>query len=211
MSKSRPGALPELPVLRPPPRVVLASESPYRRELLQRLLSGFATHRPAVDETPLPAESPLGLARRLASIKAAAGALAYPDAVVIGSDQVATLGATVLGKPGTSDRAVAQLVACSGQTVEFLTAVCICRPGPEPDLLHVDSTRVRFRTFTAEEARDYVAADQPLDCAGSFRAERRGVILMDSIESSDPTGIIGLPLIWVAAGLRASGIELLRR
>ncbi|MCL4720840.1 MAG: septum formation protein Maf [Gammaproteobacteria bacterium] len=193
----------------PLPRVVLASRSPSRKALLQRLLADFVAISPEVDESPRPGESPRDLATRLARAKADAGARAFPASVIIGSDQVARLGTAVLGKPGTAERAVAQLLACSGQAVEFLTAVAVRSPGPGGERTHLDVTQVRFRCFTPDEAERYVAADLPLDCAGSFRAESRGVILMDSIDSRDPTGILGLPLIWVAAALRECGIDLL--
>ena len=124
---------------------------------------------------------------------------------MIGSDQVAALGDETLGKPGTPDRAVDQLLRCSGQLVEFHTAVCVAGPGDQPELSHTDTTRVRFRALTRREAERYVAADQPLDCAGSFKAERRGVLLLDSIESRDPTAIQGLPLIWLGRALLEPG------
>ena len=190
-------------------RIILASESPYRRELLGRLLPAFGTLAPQVDETRRPGEPPRDLALRLARLKAAAGRRLHPDAIVIGGDQVAALGDETLGKPGTSDRAVAQLLHCSGQLVEFHTAVCVAGPGKEADLTHLDSTRVRFRTVTRAEAERYVAADLPLDCAGSFKAEQRGVLLLECIESEDPTAIQGLPLIWLGRALIARGVPLL--
>ncbi len=193
----------------PPSRVVLASQSPYRRELLGRLLSGFEVLVPQVDEAQMPGESPRDLALRLARLKAAAGARLARGALVIGSDQVAALGDETLGKPGTPGRAVDQLLRCSGQLVEFHTAVCVAGPGDEPELIHTDTTRVRFRGLTRPEAERYVAADQPLDCAGSFKAERRGILLLDSIESRDPTAIQGLPLIWLGRALQSRGVPLL--
>lgn len=193
----------------PPSRVVLASQSPYRRELLGRLLSGFEVLAPRVDETRQPGEPPRDLALRLARMKAAAGLSLSPGALVIGSDQVAALGDETLGKPGAADRAVEQLLRCSGQLVEFHTAVCLAGPGEEPGLSHSDTTRVRFRALTRREAERYVAADQPLDCAGSFKAEKRGVLLLESIESRDPTAIQGLPLIWLGRALLSRGVPLL--
>ncbi len=192
-----------------PPRIVLASQSPYRRELLARLLPDFETFAPHVDESRQPGEPPRELALRLAWLKAAAGAHLYPQALVIGSDQVAALGDETLGKPGTPERAVEQLLQCAGQLVEFHTAVCVAGPGNQPALSHSDTTRVRFRTLTRLEAERYVAADQPLDCAGSFKAERRGVLLLDSIDSQDPTAIQGLPLIWLGRALLRRGVPLL--
>ncbi|MEO8224661.1 MAG: Maf family protein [Gammaproteobacteria bacterium] len=192
-----------------PPPVLLASQSPYRRVLLGRLLTVFGTLAPRVDESRLPGEAPRALALRLAILKAAAGSREQPEALVIGSDQVAALGDTTLGKPGTAERAVEQLLQCSGQLVEFHTAVCLAGPGDTPPLTHIDTTRVRFRPLTRPEAERYVAADQPLDCAGSFKAECRGVLLLDSMASEDPTAIQGLPLIWVGHALLSRGVPLL--
>lgn len=191
------------------PGVLLASQSPYRRELLGRLLDTFESFAPRVDETPLHGEEPGLLAQRLARLKARAGADHAPGAVVIGSDQVAALGTQILGKPGSAERAVGQLLQCSGQVVVFHTAVCLLAPGNAAQLDHLDTTRVRFRNLTEAVARRYVAADQPLDCAGSFKAERRGVILLESIDSRDPTAIQGLPLIWLAHALRERGVEMI--
>lgn len=191
----------------PPPPVVLASQSPYRRELLGRLLPDFVAEAQHVDESPLPGEQPAALALRLALLKARSGATRHPGAIVIGSDQVASRDGVLLGKPGTPDRAEADLLACSGGTVEFHTAVCIVAPG-QPAETHVDTTRVRFRDLDPALVRRYVAADQPLDCAGSFRVERRGVILFRAVENEDPTALQGLPLIWTAAALRRCGIDL---
>ena len=189
-----------------PAPVLLASQSPYRRELLGRLLPAFRAWAPRVDEARQPGEAPRDLALRLARLKAAAGLREAPGHVVIGSDQVAALGDETLGKPGTPERAIAQLERCSGQTVDFLTAVCVAGPGGEPPLLHLDTTRVRFRPLDRALIERYVAADQPLDCAGSFKAERRGVVLFESIESLDPTAIQGLPLIWLARALADRGV-----
>lgn len=191
------------------PRVLLASQSAYRRELLGRLLDSFDTLAPAVDERSLPGEQPAQLAQRLAALKARAGAANVPGTVVIGSDQVAALGTQILGKPGSVERAVSQLLQCSGQLVVFHTAVCVLGPGSDARLECLDTTRVRFRKLTEAMARRYVAADQPLDCAGSFKAERRGVLLLESIDSSDPTAIQGLPLIWLAQALQECGVELI--
>jgi septum formation protein len=192
-----------------PSRIVLASQSPYRRELLGRLLPDFDVLAPQVDESRQPGEPPGELALRLARLKAAAGVRLSPGALVIGSDQVAALGDETLGKPGTSGRAVEQLLRCSGQLVEFHTAVCVAGPGDQPELTHTDTTRVRFRELTRLEAERYVAADEPLDCAGSFKAERRGVLLLTSIESQDPSAIQGLPLIWLGRALLDRGVPLL--
>lgn len=189
--------------------VLLASRSPYRRDLLSRLLPHFECCPSHVDESPLPDEDPAALATRLARAKAAALVTEHPACIIIGSDQVAALGSGILGKPGSADRAVAQLLDCAGQVVVFHTAVCVLGPGGTPALEHLDTTRVRFRPFAQDDARRYVEADQPLDCAGSFKAERRGVVLLESIDTRDPTAIQGLPLIWVAGALARLGIEII--
>jgi septum formation protein len=194
---------------RPPP-LVLASTSPYRRALLARLGVPFTVHGPAIDEAPRPAEPPQALALRLAHAKAQCVRDIHRTAVVIGSDQVACLDGSVLGKPGTAARARAQLAAASGRTIVFHTAVALARPDAAP-VSHADRTEVRFRTLTAARIARYVALDRPLDCAGSFRAESLGIALVESIDSEDPTALVGLPLIWLAAALRAAGLDPLAR
>lgn len=191
------------------PDVLLASQSPYRQELLGRLMDAFGSLAPNVVETPLPGESPMQLAQRLAGLKASAGAVNAAEKVVIGSDQVAALGSRILGKPGTTERAISQLLQCSGQVVDFYTAVCVLGPEGGDRLEHLDTTRVHFRKLTEATARRYIEADQPLDCAGSFKAERRGVILLERIDSCDPTAIQGLPLIWLADALRQRGVSII--
>lgn len=192
----------------PPLAIILASRSAARRELLGRLLPAFETMAPDVDETRQPGEPPRALAMRLARRKATAGFTRYPGALVIASDQVAAIDGETLGKPGSAGRAVDQLLRCMGHRVDFHTAVCILGPGKSPPLEHVDATVARFRNFSRLEAEAYVAADQPLDCAGSFKAEQRGVLLLDSLATSDPTAIQGLPLIWLCGALRLRGIPL---
>jgi septum formation protein len=187
-------------------RLVLASTSRYRRELLERLRLPFDVARPDVDETPQPGEHPSALARRLAAAKAAAVAGAT-DAWVIGSDQVACLDGAPLGKPGTADAAIAQLRGMSGRAVEFLTAVCVAhRSGHAYQAL--DTTTVRFRTLDDATIARYVAAEQPFDCAGSFKSEGLGITLFDAIETVDPTALVGLPLIATARLLRQAGFIL---
>lgn len=192
------------------PRLILASTSRYRRELLERLRLPFDVVSPGVDETPQPGEAPVDLARRLALAKARAVAEAHPDAVVIGSDQVADLAGTSIGKPGDHARAVLQLRAMSGRSVVFQTAVAVLRmqTGYVGEVL-VPVT-VRFRTLADDEIEHYLRAEQPYDCAGSARSESLGVALLDAIESDDPTALVGLPLIRTAALLRAAGIDPLR-
>ena len=188
-------------------RLILASTSIYRRELLSRLRLPFDTARPEVDESPLPGESPLALAERLAMAKAAVIAQREPRAFVIGSDQVAELDGTPLGKPGSRDGAIAQLGAMSGREVRFRTAVCVQRNDAAPRIA-MDTTTVRFRPLSLAEIERYVDAEQPLDCAGSFKSEGLGITLFEAIESNDPTALIGLPLIATARLLRESGFVL---
>lgn len=189
------------------PRLLLASTSRYRAELLGRLRIPFDAEAPGVDEQPRAGESPRDLALRLARAKAQAVAARHPGTWCLGSDQLAVLGETVLGKPLTAGRCVAQLQSASGREVVFLTAVCLAN-ADDPFLReHVDETRVRFRELGEAEIRRYVELEQPLDCAGGFKSEGLGIALFDRIESSDPTALIGLPLIWVAAALREVGVD----
>ncbi|HIE1097823.1 Maf family nucleotide pyrophosphatase [Stenotrophomonas maltophilia] len=183
--------------------LVLASTSRYRRELLQRLGLPFDCARPDVDETPSDGETPLTLATRLAAAKAAEVAARHPGAWVIGSDQVADLNGQPLGKPGTVEAACAQLAAMSGQTVRFHTAISLTREGES--LTAVDLTEVRFRALGHDEIARYVAAEQPLDCAGSFKCEGLGISLFEAIDNRDPTALIGLPLIALCGLLRKAG------
>jgi septum formation protein len=188
-------------------RLVLASTSRYRRELLERLRLPFGVARPEVDETPRPGEPPAALAARLSAAKAAAIARQDPDAWVLGSDQVAELEGLPLGKPGGRDAAIAQLVSMSGREVVFHTGVCLARAGAA-SLAASDATRVRFRPLERAEIERYVDAEQPFDCAGSFKSEGFGIALFDAIESVDPTALVGLPLIATARLLRQAGFAL---
>lgn len=188
-------------------RLVLGSTSRYRRELLERLGLAFDVDRPEVDEAPRPSESPAALVERLAREKALAVAARHPGAWVIGSDQLAELDGRPLGKPGGREGAIAQLAGMSGRDVVFLTAVCLAR-GAQAHALQVDRTVVRFRALDAAEIERYVDAEQPFDCAGSFKSEGRGVTLFDAIETSDPTALVGLPLIATARMLRDAGFAL---
>jgi septum formation protein len=184
--------------------LILASTSRYRRELLERLRLPFGTVAPEVDETPLPGETPAVLAQRLALAKAQAVARAHPQAVVIGSDQVADLQGQCLGKPGQHERAVAQLRAMRGRDVIFQTAVALVAPGlVQQELAQV---RVRFRDLSDEEIERYLHAEQPYDCAGSAKSEGLGIALLESIDSDDPTALIGLPLIRTCRLLRLAGV-----
>jgi septum formation protein len=185
--------------------VLLASSSTYRRELLTRILPEFDWLAPNVDETPHPDEDPQALAVRLSALKANEGARQRPGMLVIGSDQVAALGARLLSKPGTNDNAAAQLAACSGRKVDFFTAVTVAG-GNAPEST-VDHTTVCFRDLDPSTIQRYLKADQPYDCAGSFKAESLGIALFSSVESVDPTAIQGLPLIWLSACLTRNGIR----
>jgi 7-methyl-GTP pyrophosphatase len=202
-------------------QLVLASSSPYRRQLMERLGIDFTVIAPAVDETPLAQESPAELALRLAREKASAVAADYPDAVIVGSDQVASIDEEQLGKPGNHKVAAAQLARCSGRAVKFHTAVCVCHRASGAGEMtgemtegmiketHVDLTTVHFHTLNSAMIDSYLRKDQPWDCAGSFKSEGLGVTLFDAIETRDPTAIIGLPLIWLAGSLQRAGITLL--
>jgi septum formation protein len=189
--------------------LVLGSTSRYRRELLERLRVPFEVAAPHVDETPLPGELPASLAVRLALAKAQAVAAQFPKAVVIGSDQVADLNGQPLGKPGTHERAVAQLGQMRGQTVIFQTALAVmCL---ETGLVQQDIAQVRvvFRDLSDAEIENYLRAEQPYDCAGSAKSEGLGIALLERIDSDDPTALIGLPLIRTARMIAAAGVKLL--
>jgi septum formation protein len=185
------------------PTLILASTSPYRRALLERFGLPFGTARPDVDETPLPAEPPADVACRLAQAKASAVARQYPGVWVIGSDQVAEADGNALGKSGSRAGAVAQLRAMSGREIRFHTALCLQRDAISH--LAADVTRVRFRPLALAEIERYVDAEQPFDCAGSFKVEGLGIALFDAVHSDDPTALIGLPLIATARLLRLAG------
>jgi septum formation protein len=189
--------------------LILGSTSRYRRELLSRIGVPFETAAPQVDETPLPGETPVQIARRLALAKARAVARRFPQAVVIGSDQVADLAGEPLGKPGTHERATEQLRRMRGRTVVFQTAlavVCEATGFTAEDLAPVE---VRFRDLSDSEIEHYLRAEQPYDCAGSAKSEGLGIALLEAIHSDDPTALVGLPLIRTCRMIRAAGIELL--
>ncbi|MCC4621251.1 Maf family nucleotide pyrophosphatase [Xanthomonas cassavae CFBP 4642] len=188
------------------PPLILASTSVYRRALLGRLQLEFSTARPEVDEQAQPGERPAALASRLAAEKAAAVAAGAPDAWVIGSDQVADLDGEALGKPGSLARARAQLGAMAGRVVRFHTAVSLA--GPHGSFHALDLTEVQLRPLTPDDIARYLAAESALDCAGSFRCEGLGISLFDAIRTSDPTALIGLPLIALARLLRQAGFVL---
>jgi septum formation protein len=188
--------------------LVLASSSPYRRELLQRLGLPFQVIAPHVDETATEGETPATLAVRLAREKALAIARTRPEAVVIGSDQVADLNGQALGKPGEHANAVRQLHAMSGNTVHFHTAVTVVCLEANFVSTELASVVVRFRALSSQEIETYLQREQPYDCAGSAKSEGLGIALLDAIESDDPTALVGLPLIRTCRMLRAAGLTL---
>jgi septum formation protein len=189
------------------PPLVLASTSRYRRELLERLRLPFDTLSPEVDETPAQGEACAATALRLALAKARAGAGMRPEAIVIGSDQVAELDGAPIGKPGSHERAVSQLRSMSGRTVAFHTAVAVVRRDRNYERGLVASVRVSFRTLDDAQIEHYLRAETPYDCAGSAKAEALGIALVAAIESDDPTALVGLPLIRTCALLREAGLE----
>lgn len=190
-------------------RLVLASTSRYRRELLARLGLPFTTRAPDCDETPLPGEAPTALVERLARAKAASVAAREPHALVIGSDQVAVLDGAILGKPGDHPRAVAQLAAAAGRRVEFLTGLCLHDGVSGRVQCDVVPYAVEFRALTAAQIEAYLRHEQPYDCAGSFKSEGLGIALFERLDGDDPNALIGLPLIRLVRMLEAAGVTVL--
>jgi septum formation protein len=191
------------------PNLILASTSRYRRELLARLGVPFDVRAPSTHEAAVPGEAPAGMAERLASAKARS--IAAEDAVVIGSDQVASLDGVLLRKPGSHEAALQQLQACQGKTVLFHTGVLVLQTTTAQCWSHVDRTDVKFARLGRSELERYLEIEQPYDCVGSFKAEALGVVLFERIDSHDPTALIGLPLIWLPAALKSAGIDPLGR
>lgn len=189
--------------MRPP--LILGSTSRYRAEMLRRLHDDFIQEAPGIDELHIPGEPPGERARRLAVAKARAVAERHPGALVIGSDQVADLDGLPLDKPGSPERAREQLRHSSGRTVRFHTALCLLDARDGTAHVHVDLTHAVFRPLGESEIERYVAREQPLDCAGSFKCEGLGISLFERIESEDPTALVGLPLIALARLLRNAG------
>lgn len=187
------------------PTIFLASSSRYRRELLNRFLDNYEVVDPEVDERNDLGLPPAELAQHLARKKAEAIAANARKSLIIGADQLAVLEDRVLGKPGDHAKAIEQLLASSGKTVTFLTAVCILDPVGRARYEHTDKTVVRFRQFDRRLAEAYLKHDEPYDCAGSFKLEGAGFVLFESVETDDPTGLIGLPMIWVADRLLQLG------
>lgn len=191
------------------PRLILASTSPYRTALLQRLALPFETLAPGTDESAIDGEDAARLAQRLAQQKArqAARLAGDPGAVIVAADQTAALGGRLLRKPGRHAAALEQLTACQGRSVLFHTATTIIECGPGSAWHDVTATEVRFLRRSEAELSRYLEIEQPYDCAGGFKAEGLGIALFESIESRDPTALIGLPLIWVSRTLRELGLD----
>ena len=185
--------------------LVLASSSPYRKSLLERLRQPFKVAVPDVDESPLPSEHPRETALRLADSKARAVAHAWPGALIIGSDQVAVLDGSALGKPGNRDAARAQLRSMRGRSVVFHTAVCLLDASSGASQLEEVPTSVRLRDFSAAQVERYLELEPAFDCAGSAKVEALGIALIASLESADPTALIGLPLIALTTMLERAG------
>jgi septum formation protein len=189
----------------PTPKLILASTSRYRRELLSRLGLAFEVRAPNVDESAVAGEAPSRMAERLAAAKARS--VAAPGTVVIGSDQVASLDGQLLRKPGAHEIALRQLEACQGKTVLFHTGVLVLETASNNSWSHVDQTEVEFARLESAALERYLEIERPYDCVGSFKAEGLGVALFERIDSRDPTALIGLPLIWLVKALRSAGID----
>lgn len=190
-------------------QLVLASTSKYRRELLGRLGLPFEVAAPHVDETALPQEAPQDTARRLAEAKARAVAVRFPQAIIIGSDQVAVLGDRPLGKPGNHATALRQLKAMRGKEVVFHTALCVCNAASGQAQTRVVPFYVRFRDYSDAQIERYLQLEQPYDCAGSARCEGLGIALIAEMRGDDPNALIGLPLIALTEMLAAQGVSVL--
>jgi septum formation protein len=190
--------------------IILASTSPYRRRLLERLQLPFRCVAPNIEEMPLCNEQPPDMARRLAGLKAQAVAGQNPDALVIGSDQVASLEGEVMGKPGSFEQAQGQLRRSSGREVQFHTAIAVVCLSGDIEQFHVEPFSVHFRTLNDTEIENYLRRDTPYDCAGSFKVESLGIVLFERLTGDDPTSLEGLPLIKLAEILQVAGVDVLR-
>ena len=188
--------------------IILASSSPYRRELLGRLAIDFGCSSPDIDESALPDESPHSLVKRLAEQKAQAVAADYPQHLIIGSDQVASLEQRILTKPGNNENAKAQLSACSGKTVTFYTGLSLLNSKTGQQLSCVEPFSVKFRVLNEATIERYIAAEQPLDCAGSFKMEGLGISLFEKLNGDDPNSLVGLPLIRLIDMLKTERIAI---
>jgi septum formation protein len=189
--------------------LILASTSPYRKDVLDRLYISFETYAPEIDESPLPDEQPVNLVTRLAELKARSAQSTYPKALIIGSDQVAVIGEKILGKPRTHEQAVKQLTEASNKQVDFLTGLCLLNTHTHQ--IHTDMVRfsVKFRQLKHSQIENYLSLDKPYNCSGSFKSEGLGIALLDKMEGNDPTAIIGLPLIRLVRMLEAEGVSII--
>lgn len=187
------------------PPIMLASSSRYRRELLDRILSRYESESPDIDEAVAGDKTPAAHAARLARRKVEVVARRHPQHLVIGADQLAVLEQTTIGKPRDHSRAVDQLLQASGKSMQFLTAVCVLDPVTGRCYEHIDETTVRFRPFGRRLAEHYLRHDEPYDCAGSFKVEGAGFVLFQSVETTDPTALVGLPMIWLGGTLQELG------
>ncbi len=190
-------------------QLVLASTSPFRKAMLERLGLPFSTARPETDETRRPGESARALVARLAEDKARAVAGRFPEALIIGSDQVAVLGDDILGKPGTHEKARTQLGAASGQEVLFLTGLCLLNALSGRAQVEVVPFTVKFRALTSRQIDNYLRREQPYNCAGSFKSEGLGIALFEAMRGEDPNALIGLPLIHLVTMLNKEGVDVL--
>ena len=191
--------------------IILASTSPYRKRLLERLGVAFHCLPPDIDEPPLHGEPPQAMARRLAQAKAQAIADIHPNSLVIGSDQVASLDGGVMGKPGNHEAAAAQLRASSGREVKFYTGLALVCSERQLQRTHVELFSAHFRSLTEQQINDYLQREQPFDCAGSFKVEGLGIALFTGLQGNDPSSLEGMPLIALVALLEEAGIQVLRR
>jgi septum formation protein len=187
--------------------LVLASTSPFRKDILSRLPLPFETFAPQVDESPLPTETPAALVTRLAELKARSAQLNYPNALVIGSDQVAVIDQTILGKPGSHEQAILQLLMASGKQVNFLTGLCLFNTQTRQIQLDMVRFSVTFRQLTLSQIENYLRHDKPYHCSGSFKSEGLGIALLEEMNGNDPTALIGLPLIRLIKMLEVEGVS----
>jgi len=191
------------------PKLVLASSSPFRKELLKKIYSSFDTASPNIDESCKPNETPLELSKRLALEKANALAIDYPDHIIIGSDQVAMLGDMQLTKPGGFDNSVQQLIRSSGKTINFYTSLSVLNSKTHENITDTDICRVHMKTLSHEEIKNYVDRDKPYGCAAAFKSEGLGIALFNRIEGEDPNALVGLPLIKLTSILTKMGVKIL--
>lgn len=197
------------PFMPAPLPLVLASTSPFRRELLNRLGLPFTVCNPATDESPLANETPEALALRLAEAKARAGAVQHPNALIIGSDQVAVANGKIYGKPGNHEKAVAQLQELSGQTVNFFTGLCLFNAATGRAQVQGVPTLVTFRQLSVSDIENYLQREPAYNCAGSAKSEGLGIALLQSMTGDDPNALVGLPLIALCTMLQAEGVRIL--